>query len=395
MSYVNFKEEKFKTENQLKVRRENNAHIIKNLTEHKESLNIEYDKKYSFRNITDRVINNSKTLKEDEFLEIANETIICARFINCKFYNIKFKECNFYGCIFENCDFSGGGVIFENCTLVKVETEKTPSLNVKENLSCEFINCNMYVKFQGSDISYLIIEDSLIKNTILELTNMRSIIINKCNIDKMEIVDSDLSGGKFLNNYMIDFSFNDNLKTKMDEKTFFDKITLKYNNRDEYEGIYEIYENIADKFKDNNLKNNFGEYYYWCKKTQRKVLKPFPKVSSYIYWITSGYGERILTPLVTSIIIMIIFAFIYMIFGVDFDGEIVKYITGQGLPGSITEFIAQYSEALNLSISIFVGLGTSNSFPTYSSNIFFDVEMIVGVIMLGIGIGTITRKHIR
>ena len=50
MSYVNFKEEKFKAENQLKVRRENNAHIIKNLTEHKESLNSEYDKKYSFRN---------------------------------------------------------------------------------------------------------------------------------------------------------------------------------------------------------------------------------------------------------------------------------------------------------------------------------------------------------
>ena len=86
--------QKFKAENQLKVRRENNAHIIKNLTEHKESLNIEYDKKYSFRNITDRVINNSKTLKEDEFLEIANETIICARFTNCKFYNIKFKIIN-------------------------------------------------------------------------------------------------------------------------------------------------------------------------------------------------------------------------------------------------------------------------------------------------------------
>ena len=45
MSYVNFKEEKFKAENQLKVRRENNAKIIKNLMEHKDSLNIEYDKK--------------------------------------------------------------------------------------------------------------------------------------------------------------------------------------------------------------------------------------------------------------------------------------------------------------------------------------------------------------
>ena len=58
MSYVNFKEEKFKTENQLKVRRENNAYIIKNLTEHKESLNIEYDKKYSFRNSVSFIINS-------------------------------------------------------------------------------------------------------------------------------------------------------------------------------------------------------------------------------------------------------------------------------------------------------------------------------------------------
>ena len=40
MSYVNFKEEKFKAENQLKVRRENNAKIIKNIMEHIDSLNL-------------------------------------------------------------------------------------------------------------------------------------------------------------------------------------------------------------------------------------------------------------------------------------------------------------------------------------------------------------------
>ena len=395
MSYVNFKEEKFKTENQLKVRRENNAHIIKNLTEHKESLNIEYDKKYSFRNITDRVINNSKTLKEDEFLEIANETIICARFINCKFYNIKFKECNFYGCIFENCDFSGGGVIFENCTLVKVETEKTPSLNVKENLSCEFINCNMYVRFQGSDISYLIIEESLIKNTILELTNMRSIIINKCNIDKMEIVDSDLSSGKFLNNYMIDFSFNDNLKTKMDEKTFFDKITLKYNNRDEYEGIYEIYENIADKFKDNNLKNNFGEYYYLCRNVQRKSLKIVPKFFSYINWIATGYGERVLAPFITSLIIIIICAIAYLVVGIDIEDNMVRYGLHTIKNFDIKTFIFDFNEAFTLSVGMFAGVGVVNCIPGAYGYVIANIEMILGFIMIGIAIGTLTRRFVR
>ena len=46
--------------------------------------------------------------------------------------------------------------------------------------------------------------------------------------------------------------------------------------------LYEIYENIADKFKDNNLKNNFGEYYYLCRNVQRKSLKIVPKFFSYI-----------------------------------------------------------------------------------------------------------------
>ena len=56
--------------------------------------------------------------------------------------------------------------------------------------------------------------------------------------------------------------------------------------------ILHIYENIADKFKENNLTNNFGEYYFLCRKVQRKVLKPMPKISSTIGLLSCGYGER-------------------------------------------------------------------------------------------------------
>ena len=181
---------------------------------------------------------------------------------------------------------------------------------------------------------------------------MRSIIINKCNIDKMEIVDSDLSGGKFLNNYMIDFSFNDNLKTKMDEKTFFDKITLKSNNRDEYEGIYEIYENIADKFKYNNLKNNFGEYYYLCRNVQRKSLKIVPKFFSYINWIATGYGERVLAPFITSLIIIIICAIAYLVVGIDIEDNMVRYGLHTIKNFDIKTFIFDFNEAFTLSVGI-------------------------------------------
>lgn len=395
MAYVNFKEERYKGKKQLNVRRENNQNIIKKLTEDKESLKIEYDKQYSFKSIKDKVINNTKTLREDEFLEVANKNIVCAVFTNCKFCNIKFKECTFYGCIFDTCDFAGGGVSFENCTFVKVETEKTPSLNVKDNLSCEFINCNMYVKFQNSDISYLIIGESNIENTSIELSNIRSIIIYNCEIDKMEIADSDLSGGKFINTYMIDFSFNDKLISKIDEKTFFDKIALRYHNRDEYEGIYEVYETVADKLEENRLKNNFGEYYYQCKLIQRKSLEPVPRIGSFINWFTSGYGERVIAPLISSLVLIFIFAIIYYIIGIDINGNEVKLTMDIFRNFDFKEFVYNFSKSITISTGLFAGIGVLEAKPVESADLIVDIEMVVGVIMVGVGIGTLTRKLVR
>ena len=138
----------------------------------------------------------------------------------------------------------------------------------------------------------------------------------------------------------------------MDEKTFFDKITLKYNNRDEYEGIYEIYENIADKFKDNNLKNNFGEYYYLCRNVQRKSLKIVPKFFSYINWIATGYGERVLAPFITSLIIIIICAIAYLVVGIDIEDNMVRYGLHTIKNFDIKTFIFDFNEAFTLSVGI-------------------------------------------
>lgn len=83
---------------------------------------------------------------------------------------------------------------------------------------------------------------------------------------RIRIEDCDLSGAKIIDTYIIDLDFTDKMKTKFDQKTFFDQIKLREKNRDEYEGIYMTYETIADKFKENSLNNNFGEYYYLAKK---------------------------------------------------------------------------------------------------------------------------------
>lgn len=395
MAYVNFKEEIYKANKQLEHRRENNTKLYKQIIKHHDSVSIEADERYSFKTFEKRTFNTSKTEDEKNFLELSNHNIVCSEFINCKFYNIKFKECMFIGCTFKDCDFGGGGVIFENCYFLLEELNKVPSLNKKDNLSCTFEKCKIYSKFSGCNISYLIMDECYLKDTSFELSDMTSMIIVKSEMKSIDIVDVDMSGAKIYDTYIEDLEFNDKLKSKLDEKSFIGKIELRKKTKAEYEGIYKVYEAIADKFKENTLNNNFGEYYYLCKDTQRKCLKPLPKISSYIYWITCGYGERISFPLITSLILILIFAIIYLVVGVDIDGVVVGYIFQTNIPKAVSEFIIQFNESLNLSTGMFLGVGINNSQPIPISHMISNVEMVIGTIMMGVGIGTLTRKLIR
>ena len=105
-------------------------------------------------------------------------------------------------------------------------------------------------------------------------------------------MDVNLSGAKFSNSYMEDFTFEDLNKSKLDEKTFFDKVKHRKKDRAEYEGLYKYYEDLADKFLENSLKNNYGEYFYLCNREKRKTLKIIPRLTSDLYFLTCGYGER-------------------------------------------------------------------------------------------------------
>lgn len=395
MAYINFKEETVVAIKELKIRKINNINILKEINKDKEIINIVADKKYSYKIFKKRTMNTSKTEKEEKFLSIYNVNVVGTEFINCKFYNIRFSECNFIGCSFLECDFGGGGTIFENCSFIMEESIKVPSLNIKDNLSCIFIKCRMYCKFTSCNLSYLIIEKSSLKDTSFELCDMINLIIIDSKLKKINIVDSDLSGANILKTYIEDLEFNDKLKTKINEKTFIDKIEPYKKTRGEYEGIYMVYETIANKFKENNLNNNFGEYYYLCKKMQRKTLKPLPKITSFIYWATSGYGERSLFPLVSSFILIIIFTVLYLTFGMEVDGIVVSYGFNGGIPGSFQELINEFNEALNLSVGMFAAVGVNNAMPTAETYILSNVEMILGVIMAGVGIGTLTRKLVR
>ena len=397
MAYINFKEERFATMKQLTKRKVNNQKLIKDLIKKRESQTIgTIDEKFSFKEINERIFNGSKAKNEEEFLEISNKNIACTTFKKCTFDNVKFKDCSFAGCIFEDCIFGAGGTIFENCIFIKEESDDIPSLNKKDNLSCFFNRCQMYVKVLNSNISFCIFEECKIYDTSFELTDMTSSIIINSDLVRINMVDVNMSGSKIVHSTIEDLEFNDKWKSKLDEKSFIDKIPVKKNNKNEYEGLYMQYETLANKFNENNLKNNFGEYYYLCKVAQSKTLKPMQKACSYVYWLTSGYGERILYPVMASIGIIAIFGALYLLFGMEIEGDkIVRLIEGIGAPNGISEMGRMYNEALILSVGMFAGVGTVNSMPLDSSYMLSNIEMLLGVVMMGIGIGTIVRKLVR
>lgn len=396
MAYVNFKEERYTTKEQLKKRRENNKEIFNKLNKTKDLPKIyNPDKEYSYKNFKEKHFGIGRIQDEEDYEEITDKDIVCTVFDNCTFGNLKFENCNFIGCIFERCKFESGGVIFKNCCFYKEESEKKPSLNRRDNFSCEFNNCEIYAKFDGSTIAYCIFSNCLINNTYFLLSDMTSVIIIYSELNAIRLEDCDLSGAKLMSTYILDLDFTDKIKTKLDEKTFFDKIEFRQKDRAEYEGIYMTYETIADKFKENNLNNNFGEYYYLCKITQRKTLKFLPKVYSFFYWAICGYGERPTYSIIFALFTILIFAILYLIFGIKIDDSIISYLDYKIYNSDIVYHFLNLHKAITLSCGMFSGVGSDNMEAIRFSEFIANVEMLIGLIIIGIGVGTVTRKIVR
>ena len=396
MAYINFKEEISVAKKQFEKRVNNNKKIFENLLDSKD-VYTEYipNERYSFKEHNDLVIGGGHPKKEDEFQEIKDVDIICSKFIKCRFSNIKFTNCRFIGCYFEECEFMGGGVVFQNCIFIKKDSDEKPNLNKEDNFSCEFNNCNIYAKFITCTLEYIIFNKSNLKNTNFELSDMSNGMIFDSTLNMIIISDTDLSGVKIVNTYIEDLEFRDKYKSKLDEKTFIDKIKLRKKTRDEYEGVYTVYENIADKFKDNNLNNNFGEYYFLCRKTQRKALKPLPKISSTLVLITCGYGERPIYAIYFSLFMILLFSILYLLFGIKVNEEIITYSNDLYKVLNIRIFFKDFNESLNLSVGMFAGIGLNEAQPSPRSYMLSNIEMIIGVLMMGVGIGALVKKIVR
>lgn len=398
MPYVNFKEENYKLVKDFQKRKEDNLSTRKKLDNNKELLSgyKPFNDKFSFKKNKNAIIGKNGPSKEEDFIVFEDESFICAGFYNCKLQNIKFKNCRFIGCRFEKCLFSSGGVVFDNCVFVHRQSFENKNLNKEDNFFSYFYECSLYARFVSCDMSYVVFENTKFKDTNFELSDLSYGILYNCNLEDVKVEDCDFSSFKTYKCYMKDFSFEDKYLTKFDEKTYFDKLFRVKDDRAENEGLYQIYQNIANKYKDNNLNNNFGEYYFLGKREQYRTLDLLPKIGSRINFLACGYGERPLYSVYFGLGLIILFSFLYLIVGIEIDNQLVAYNNINAISNiSFAKFYREFMEALSLSVGMFAGIGVENSIPARASYMIANVEMILGLIVVGVGIGSLTKKVIR
>ena len=145
---------------------------------------------------------------------------------------------------------------------------------------------------------------------------------------------------------------------------------------------------------DNNLKNNFGEYYFLCRKAQRKVLKPIPKIESTLGLLSCGYGERPMYAVYFSFFVIFLFSILYLIFGIKVNEEIITYDSINKFRG-LRQMLTDYNEALNLSVGMFAAVGLNEAQPSPRSYMLSNIEMLIGVLMMGLGTGALVKKIVR
>ncbi|MGL4914462.1 MAG: pentapeptide repeat-containing protein, partial [Romboutsia sp.] len=333
---------------------------------------------------------NSKSIGEfkDEYnikiLKLRNIEFKYNMFNNCKFKNIEFYNCTFYGNEFLGCNFKN--VKFINCNFynqnecILIFDRKTVFID------CEFKNCNMEKS---------IFENIDLHNVNFEHTNLKGSIFTNSYIDNVYIADCDLRSCKIINPDIKAFEFEDNYITKFDEDTFIDKIEIDKKYRKSYEVAFKVYKSVASKFEANGLFNNAGEYYYIAKCMEYKYSRGVSKFNLAIFWLLCGYGERPTYALITSLEIVLIFAIMYMITGLNIGGDSINYldliIQGKALENLNVDFM----KSLYFSIVTFTTVGYGDITPTGLSVFLSGIEMLLGVTMVGIWTATLARKITR
>lgn len=357
--------------------------------------NFEDEKKeFIFTTFHNKTFGKCVAIHEDEFLKVSGKHITYNRFINCRFSNIIFENCTFWGCEFLNCLSISSGVIFKNCSF-SIPLLRDDNLPDVENHFTVFKKFNGSVKFIGCRLEdCMAINCAFIHSQFVEC-DMNNMIIDSSIFFGMNIRGCDMRGTKISNPRCKDFVIEDDDKvSKFNKETFLGKVRVE---DPTYDDSFRVYQSFSEQFRKNNFMDLYGEYFYLYKRNELKELNGMDKIQSLFALITFGYGERAMNTILCILFIMVVSPIAFMIFGMNFSGELLyfKFTTDVENMLTIGEWFKHYFRFFEYSFSVLFNINFGNNNPVGFSVCIYYLEKLIGFILVGLFIATLTRKMAR
>lgn len=347
------------------------------------------EREYKLVRFADITFGKDKADGEDDYVKIGGVCFYYCDFSMCGFNNISFINCTFVGCNFNECYTLGLTASFTGCNFAsripgKISIDDMPSM---------FTSCEFSAGFIGCDLSHTVLDRCNFYFSRFEGVNMYDAIFANCSIDTTRFVDCDLRNTKIVNPKFIEFYIEDLAKkTAVNRNTFLGPVNYNRKEKREIKYAADVYGMFAELFENGKIMDLSGEYFFLNKITELRLLSGYRKFKSILGLITCGYGERPSLSLLTSLFLILLCGTLYMFFGVNYNNELLVFhpFAGEMLP-PFSKLILCY----HFSLVTFSTVGYGNVTPIGGSLAVSAVEMILGVIMVGIWVSTLVRKMVR
>lgn len=357
----------------------------------------------------------NKCMDYDEIIKFHYEDLSFDKSIQEDNTNIKLEDVGYNNCEFRNIDFKSNS--FSNVIFI----------------NCKFINC----RFIGGKINlrnFLEFNKCILENILINNCDFSSLYIRECSLCKVDFKNSFMKGCNFIKNSYDEVRFiddcnlmdciikdmegamdikfiNEKSYTKLNYGSYIGKFNYKnikknhsFINRKEhcncickanYLNISFSYMDFGEQYLRNNVSGRYGRCFYQSKLAFHRTLRGRKKFYSYAANIVCGYGEIPYRSFMLSLIIILVFALLYMITGINCANGIIGF---RGLEDnfSIMMLIKNIIYCIHFSLVTFSTVGYGDLLPYNMTGVILtSIEILLGIIMIGIWTSTLVRKMTR
>lgn len=343
---------------------------------------------YDLSTFTEVNFGNEEADGEKDFTLCQDITFFYCTFLTCSFSNMKFLNCRFIGCTFSECFSMNNGVVFDCCSFSKMTTDRHSA----DDMFSYFRFCELTAAFRGCEMNQMIFSKTNFYFSTFKNNNMSDLIMAECGFELCSFCDCGLNNTRIVKTKFTKFTFTDTyVGTKVNRNTFFGPTPSNPKDHKAMHDATDLYFALAELFQENRVSDLYGEYFFQYKRAEMLTLNGIYRLKALIAYLVCGFGERPFYSLITAFIMVFVFGNIYFFTGLMSNKEILMYNALKTSDQLLNDLLHCY----HFSLVTFTTVGYGNVYPYGISFVLSGVEMVLGVMLVGIWVSALVRKMVR